>query len=241
MPHRFCFLAQIKDNEAVISGEEQHHLRRVLRLKQGVEVELIDGCGKRGLGVISELHSQHSVVTLNAPAIYEPPPNLRVELAIGALKHGTFDTLVAPLSELGVAKIHCFHQQGAPKSRLSEKSEQRWQRLLISAAKQCKRAWLAEVVTHDSLQDLELVWRQDQAIRVYLDPSSNHNLAELTPDNDHLQVVMGGEMGLASHEQKLLEDGGFRPMRISPFVLRATTAAVAAAAVLSHHIRVTGH
>ena len=118
---------------------------------------------------------------------------------------------------------------------------ERWQRILVQSAKQCKRAWLPQIAHYDSVAHLtmQLAANDDptttQKILLRGTPGDLALPRLLTARAGRVIVVAGGEKGLASAEEQALLDSGYQPASLGPFVLRAVTAAVAAAATMSLH------
>jgi RsmE family RNA methyltransferase len=73
--------------------------------------------------------------------------------------------------------------------------------------------------------------------KLVLDPEATLPLSlaltSMPPASRHLLILCGSEMGLSLSETRTLAASGFRPARLGLYILRAVTAAVAAAAVVT--------
>src|SRR4030042_1376762 len=92
---------QIRGESARLPPDEAHHLRHVLRLEAGSEVELIDGSGRTFKGIVVFRGPEVEIASLQsiaAPA--ESYPCLTLALAL--IKAGRFEWALQKATELGV-------------------------------------------------------------------------------------------------------------------------------------------
>lgn len=238
MGHRFRFIgARGGDGTWRLSGEEARHLGKVLRLDVGAEVEVTDGLGAWALGRVAQLRATEALIEEVGGAQVEPRPAAPLIMAIGALKPGGVDEILPALTELGVDRLWIFQQAETAKTRLSDKVVERWRRIVTQAVKQCKRSWVPELETFASLEAVaERAGALGPAVRVALAQGGTETLlARLAREGTETPVVVvcGGEKGLSPEEEETLRRAGFSEQRLGPHVLRAVTAAVAAAAVVA--------
>ena len=215
-----------------VSRIELEHVRKVLKLKVGDRVELMNGEGVVAEGPISEISSQSMLITAETEWRFAPP-KMNVALAIGALKPADFDETLPSLIELGVREIHVFQQEDTAGFRTSEKAQDRWKRIILSAVKQSKSAWLPNLCTHESLS-AALKALQSFETKIVLDVSGDSNFLEcLSAPAKSMVILIGGERGLSSSELNLCEGAHYQRVKMGGLVLRAKTAAQAAAALVS--------
>jgi 16S rRNA (uracil1498-N3)-methyltransferase len=244
--HRFRFLGE-KEPAArglgawLLGEDEARHAAKILRLQVGDEVEVTNGRGDWAVGRIAELKSSGGRVDAEVERS-DPRPPFALGVAVGALKPGDVDDVIPALAEMGVDHVRVFGQDGAAKARLAEKAQARWTRILEQAIKQCKRAWLPELAVFGSVDELIAATAGGAAKRIVLLPSADATLGELLAAGGSkaaaggaVELVIGGEQGFSEREEALLEAGGYRKAALGSYVLRANTAAVAAAAVAAEH------
>ena len=203
-----------------LAPEDQHHLERVLRLRSGDLLTVGDGAGRwRPCRFGNPVEPVGGVVSVAAPS-----PALAVGFAV--LKGGRSETIVQKLTELGVDRIVPFvaqrsvvHWDGAKLAR----QVQRWRRVAREAVMQCRRPWLPEVEPVRALGELDL---GGAALAV---PEGR----TLAAGEDFLLV--GPEGGWTEGELAAVD----RHVCLGPHIMRAETAAIAAAAVLA--ARRSGH
>ncbi|MXZ98267.1 MAG: 16S rRNA (uracil(1498)-N(3))-methyltransferase [Acidimicrobiaceae bacterium] len=197
----------------VLAGDDRHHLERVLRLRSGDLLTVGDGAGRWRPCRFGELvEPVGDVVEVAAPS-----PELAVGFAL--LKGGRSETVVQKLTELGVDRIVPFVAErsvvrwdGAKTARLLE----RRRRVVREAVMQCRRLWLPEVEPVRAFGDLDL-----------------GGTALAVPEGRTLAagenfVLVGPEGGWADAELAAVD----RQVCLGPHIMRAETAAIAAAALL---------
>jgi len=236
--HVYRFMGErVSPTEWRIQGDELHHLRKVLRLQIGTEVEICDGAGWSGAGTLTEIAASVALVAVARETFTEREMEARFGLAVGALKPSDIDDLIAPLTELGLGRISIFLQAGSDKGRLSERIVERWHRIAEAAVKQCKRAWLPEIRTYANLTELiaDHAAERPAGMLVALDPQGVKTLPEAahSASDKFVTVIIGSEKGLTEGDVSALRATSSQFCRLGRNILRARTAAIAAGAVLS--------
>jgi 16S rRNA (uracil1498-N3)-methyltransferase len=234
MAHRFRFLGRrLGPEQWELLPDEWHHLLKVLRLPVDSELEIADGAGHVALGRLTQVGKHEGEFQVEREDFYPAPaPAAQVTLAIGALKPQSADELLPYLIELGMDGIEVFASQSVDKNRMQDKVRERWDRIATAAMKQCKRPW-APVL--DWSESLDVLLNKARAFpnKIFLDPDGEHNLARWQPAQaGPTLAVIGSEKGLDADEVAALRREGFVGCRIEGSILRATTAAIASAALL---------
>ena len=246
MKHLYRFLAR-PDPEYpgkwLISKDEVHHLKKVLRLGNGDQAEYFDAEGSWGLGTI-EIKGSGKVWIVPGSCHHQESDSHSLSLGLGALRPGFIDDLLPLLTELGMHEIHIFLPEGVARSRFSPRARDRWERILISSARQCRQARIPSLHSWDSLAGL-LRYHEGKVIRgFFLHPGdgvtslarqlSSGLWQESCGHAGHTMALVGPEKGWSQWELKLLREARqFTQASMGPRVLRAFTAAVAAATLLA--------
>ena len=230
MKHVFRFLgARRPDGVWTLSSDDATHAKKVVRLARGDVCEVADGAGQwcRGSVAADSLHFE----IIPDQEFNEPPPSSPFILAMGALRFRVLDDVLPALVELGTDALHLFLQPGTESDRLNDKTMVRWQRIVAEATKQSKRAYLMSVVTHVSIQAL-IGTIPAGGTRLVLAVDAKASLAAVKLEGP-IVLVAGSEQGLSDGELETLQTAGFCGTRLARPVLRATTAALAGAAVVA--------
>lgn len=232
--HRFRFLAKQEDNSQwVIEEDELFHLRKVLRLKVGTEVEVFNTEGTWGFGFLKDISNQRAYVEVSrSETEKECLPRLAVGIAV--LQAQTMSDLLPCLVELGVDEVHIFSQRDSAKNRVSDKSLDRWNKIILSAMKQCKRA-RKPLLKHWGSMDSCLDFARAKFQDIYcLDADGKRSLSEVRISKERpIFLFIGSEKGLLQEELSLFKENKIESVTLGPNTLRAFTAAIAATSQLA--------
>ncbi len=228
-----------------LDEHEGHHLTRVFRLPEGAQVEALDGKGHsvvatlrlRGGQVYLEASGERTVSVEALPSSQTVP--VRFEMAI--LKGDAMEFAIEKAVELGVTTlcpVMTDHTVVQVKAKGPEVFQGRWQKIADQALKQCGRLTALEILPPTPLDEVvasnplsELVPRLwlEESIRERT-PLLNEWLAARDPVPEGLTVLIGPEGGWSVAEKDLLaRTAHTHPVSLGPLVLRAETAAIAAA------------
>ena len=208
-----------------LSEDDRHHLERVLRLRRGDPVTVGDGAGRWRPCRFG------AVIDPDGDVVAVAPPGVEVAVGFAVLKGGRSESVVQKLTELGVDRIAPFVAERSvvrwDEARAARQVE-RWRRVSREAVMQCRRLWLPRIDPVHDFGELDLA-------RAALAVSVGRTLA----DGENFLLV-GPEGGWADAELAAVP----AHVGLGPHIMRAETAAVAAAAVLgarrSGHLPVAG-
>ena len=204
---------------------ESNHATRVLRLKQGDEICLLDGVG---IGYHAKIKSTGKNVS---GIIKESLPDLgeninSVILAPALIKRDRFELMLEKATELGVNKIQPLTLDRCVKKTMNF---ERSQKIVISSAKQCYRSRFP--VLHEPIDMKKLLKNSDgQFISGLMD--ADKSLSELELDKN-VTVIIGPEGDFTENENGQMKNAGVLFFNLGERRLRAETAALNSLAVLN--------
>jgi 16S rRNA (uracil1498-N3)-methyltransferase len=212
VPH--VFVASVESPE--LAEEDRHHLERVLRTRVGEEVTVADGRGGWrvcAFGADGALEPTGEVEHRPAPA----PP---ITVAFALTKGEKPEVAVQKLTELGVDRIMPFAAARSVARWEGERAAKhvaRLRKVAREAAMQCRRAWLPQV---DEVVPF--------SVAAALPGACLADAGGAPPSLDRPVVLVGPEGGWSDDERA----AGLPAVSLGTHVLRAETAAIAAATVL---------
>jgi len=234
MARFFVRRENIQGTSATLAGQELDHLRRVLRLTVGDVVTLFDDAGWEHEAVICRLHAGQGELEIRRSSETGNESPLALTLALGLTKGEKMDFVVEKATELGAAKILPFTSNfTVPKlddKKIATRTE-RWRKIALSAAKQCGRGHMPEilplcefgqVVDNAGAHQLKLLfWEKETA-------QSLRQVHESNADLSAILIVIGPEGGFSGAEAELAQARDFHRVHLGRRILRAETAAVTA-------------
>lgn len=236
-------------------AEENHYLRRVLRLRGGEQLALLDGQGRlwtarlelvagRGrepqppaLAVLEQ--------PLAEPLLVQPPPRPALELAV-ALPRLDADGALRMACELGIDRFTPLQaaRSVVPPERVRA---QRLQAIVREAVEQCERLWLPQLAPEQvasqwfgsqlaeppcgAASELRLLATTRRPGLVLLE-----DLLQAHPEPgaalnvpQWIRLAIGPEGGWTGEEEDQAAAAGWLPVSLGDTILRTSTAAVLAA------------
>lgn len=239
---RFFFTASDRNGDEVrFSEAESRHIVKSLRLHVGSQIQLFDGTGLRYLAEISNVGRQVIARILTADADQQEERAI-LHLGQAMLKNAKMDFLVEKCTELGVATFTPFSSSRCQGKNDAEehggKRQQRWQRIVESACKQCSRPRPMELKETLSLAGLcSGLSPEPHTLRLlFWEEEKETSLHDLPPFSDYNQIhlLLGPEGGFSQEEVALAGQAGFHSISLGPRILRAETATVAAISIVRY-------
>jgi 16S rRNA (uracil1498-N3)-methyltransferase len=234
--HRFYLSQEVVNGGLILSeGDQLHHLKNVLRLKAGEEVEVFDGQGHEYLCQIRSVEQKQAFLQVKSPRAVALP---KFKLAMGCAipKQVKMDEIVDKLTQLGVDIIIPLITARVVGKR-KENSDvrlKRWRKIALSAAEQSQRSRIPEVMDIMSLAAF-LHFARDYKIKLIPTlAGSRTNLSETlnSSEKNSIAVLIGPEGDFSADEIGLALAAGFVPVSLGDLVLRVDTAAIATASYI---------
>jgi 16S rRNA (uracil1498-N3)-methyltransferase len=221
MNHRFYVPEGIEIGATVPLPQEERHHARVLRVREGEDVELFDSHGNNFLGRFSEA----GIEVLGEAANRE----LRtpISLAMSIIQPDKFELVLQKGTELGVhAFIPLITDRMELRIERVRGKEERWRKIVLEAVKQSGRSRIPQI--EPPVKFDEAIARAGRKILFDADapPPATDNRQPTT-------VFIGPEGGFSDRELALARECSAIFQRLGPRRLRAETAAVAAVCALT--------
>jgi len=224
----------IRDKEARLPAAEAHHLRNVLRLREGERVEVFDGKGNSWSGAVEFRGGEVFVCGLIHSR--RQPAAARLTLAMTLIKPARFEWALEKATELGVDEVLPLYTARS-EIRISDEKISgrlaRWDRITKEASKQCLRPDAPYV--RPPLEFGEFLSSEEYSIQnkiLFYEKSDNQWLPDRTDDVDTI-ICIGPEGGWTEDEIEFAKKSGCGVFGLGPRVLRAETAAISVLSVLS--------
>lgn len=214
---------------------ESHHLAKVMRQAIGDEVEVFDGKGVVTGAVVSEITRKGVVLDVAKVEQVSNENRSQVVIAASVAKGQRQDWLVSKCTEIGVDHIASVIFERTVKQPKGANAVERYNKLAITAAKQCGRAILPKISVNNGLEAVlgELKAEYPGSKMVFGGfGESAVPIGQAVGAKEAVIAFVGPEGGFTEEEMVFLKDFGVIEVSLTATVLRIETAAVAFAAVL---------
>lgn len=223
---------------AALPPEEARHLTRVLRLGPGDEVAVFDGRGREFQARVEEAGRDAVRLILLAPIEPAAEPRVPLTLVQAVLKGDSMDHAVRDATMLGAtAIVPVLSAHVAVKYRALEsgKALDRWRRVALASAKQCRRATLP-AIDEPRPFDAWLASPHEGLRLLLVEPSAPARPGSLRDDLNQppparLALIVGPEGGWAAAEVEAAVSAGCVPITLGGLTLRADAAPIVALAM----------
>lgn len=221
------FYAPDIEKTRVLPESDSQHCIRVLRMKSGDIIEVIDGKGFRFECQLLEAHPKRASVEILKKETIPLSWNNNITIAVAPTKHlDRMEWLVEKMTEVGVNNIIpllCRH------SERKEIKIERLEKIAISAMKQSLKTVLPQIWPMTPIKNLILEFKAEQKFIAYCDLSIPRLLLskEYKPNKDTI-ILIGPEGDFSKDEITFAIENGYKPISLGENRLRTETAALAA-------------
>lgn len=228
----------------IIVGEVAEQIHRVLRMRPGDPIILLDGLGYEYRGALHSYRKGDVWVDVGERIPVTTEARVSVTLYLSLLnKPDKYEWALQKCTELGAARFVPVVTERSVTHKFSETRRERWARIIREAAEQSGRAVIPVLDDPITMRDALAVEVQhfsaDSGDRhLSLMPEVGQNLTlrialssgTLTPAT--LSLLIGPEGGFTQAEVDSATSSGIIGVTLGPRILRAETAAVASLAVI---------
>lgn len=236
----FLFDTAIVPGQTVDLSPLSHQLSRVLRLKPGDQISLLDGTGFEYPTEIVALERDRARGLVRTRRSVDSEPAVCLTLYQCSLKADKFEWVLQKGTELGVAAFVPVISQRCvvrPAERLLKKYD-RWRAIIREAAEQSGRGRLPRLcdpssyddAVNDALGSRYLPW-EEAAVQAET-RGLGQAVARQGDALPSISLMIGPEGGLTADEASLARSAGWQLVTLGPRILRAETAALASVTIV---------
>lgn len=232
---RRIYVPLVSPGPITLNEREAHHVRDVLRLRDGEEVEVFDDAGTVGEGKL-RLDSAGAHVLVETVR-HAAAATITLTIASAIPKAARADWLVEKLSELGVDVFVPLETARSVVVPEGKNKLDRWARLATEAAKQSHRTGVMRIDPVTPLaRAMESALQAGEAWHLSTAPGSAPIATRLfssAASPRELTLFVGPEGGWTPEELDRFTNAGVPGVSLGGTILRIETAAIAAAALVA--------
>jgi len=209
-----------------ITGEDAHHIIRVLRLKKGEEIFVVVGRGERFKAEIQEFKPRKVIVRIKEKIKVSFEPRLSLSIAQSLPKGRKFEDVIKTCTELGVVEFFPIISERTIVKVRNEKIN-RWRRIAKEEAMVSKRDVIPEV--YDILDFYEFIkkWGTKYEKKfLFWELEKEKFLKDMEIKNEKIVALIGNEGGWSKKEVDMAREYGFVTLGLGNRILRAEVAPV---------------
>lgn len=233
MARRRFFVDEVRHGAAEITGDEAHHLTRVLRVEPGQRYEISDN-QRAFLAEVEEARKSRVLFRVLEP-VESPAAPVRITLVVALVKFERLEWMVEKATELGVEAIAPVESERSEKGLLqaAQKRVERWRKIARESSQQSRRTRMPEIADPIRFGAFSAA---DFELRYVLDEEASRPVLNTFPaersQQDRICLLVGPEGGWSDVERQRLRES-WTPVSLGPQILRTETACVAAIAIVT--------
>ena len=223
------FTENISDEQIVLTGEDAHHVSKVLRMKTGDELTVSDGKKYDYTCLIEAFSKDEVYLKIINKEENKTEPQVKIRLYQCLPKGDKFDFIVQKAVELGAVEIipviSRFCVAKANKNDF-EKKLVRYNKIAKEAAKQSQRGIIPTVSNIISFECAIKQVNGSESI-IFYEGGGERVSQILDKDTKEVNAFVGSEGGFSLEEIELAKENGVETATLGKLILRCETAAVA--------------
>ena len=226
--HRF-FLEKknILNDTIVIQGSDATHIRNVLRLHAGEEIEVFVGQGLLYLVRLEEVRSRSVKGKIVSSEKVDTESPLKIHLGQSLIKGNKFDVVLRKSVELCVQTITPLLTERTILKGDNNKKIPRWKKIIEESSKQCGISSIPQI--SETVTKLDAYFQQAKSSNLKLmfwEMEKEKGLKDIKPIDTprSVNVLIGPEGGFTLEEVEMARSYGFQTLGLGPRIFRAETA-----------------
>ncbi len=236
--HRFFVNREsIINNRVEITGDDAEQVRKVLRMKEGDEIAVLDGTGWEYRVQLDEIKKGYAAGEIKFKDFKSEDSKIKIILGQGMPKGDKMDFIVQKATELGIHEIVPLILERCI-VRIKDKDSgkiKRWQRIAKESAEQAMRRFIPSIHAVSDLKEFCNEYKDtDLKVILYEDEKKNglKDLLEVKKEIKTISIIVGPEGGLNKEEVETADFYGFVPAGLGQRILRTDTTALTALSIL---------
>jgi len=256
--HRFFVHPScLQDDVLVLQGDVVHQIKDVLRLQPGDTIVVLDDSGWEYLVRIDTVEQEQVHGQIQQKVLARSEPRAKITLYQSLLKGDKFEWVLQKGTELGVVEFVPTVSDRCVISSVDDVSKtkfERWQKIILEAAEQSRRGrlprlhppmLLPQACERARMADLAVMpWEEEERrslrsmltdwVPIPVKVQGKQTSVSRRPFSIH--VFIGPEGGFTTREVDQARRYSIVPVTLGARILRAETAALAAATVILYQL-----
>jgi len=220
------YTPEITDGRCTLSEEESKHCVRVLRLANGDNVTLIDGCGGYYEAKIEDANPKRCTIAVCQKIENYGQRNYHIHIALAPTKNiDRTEWFVEKAVEMGIDEITPLICQHSERTTVNI---DRLDKIILSAMKQSIKAYRPKLHQPVTFKQFVNAKRSGRKLIAHCIESDKVSLKSMIDSEKEYTVLIGPEGDFSPEEVDAAVKNGYRCVHLGPYRLRTETAGIAA-------------
>ena len=243
MHHFFVTPEQVRESHIYIEGSDVNHVKNVLRMKLGEELEICNGKDKKYLCEIEEMTSDYVCARILEELKADTELPSKLYLFQGLPKGDKMELIIQKAVELGVYEIVPVATKRAVvklDDKKASKKVERWNSIAEGGAKQSGRSFIPEVTSVMSYKEaLAYASKLDVVLIPYElaeGMAETKQIISAIEAGQSVGIFIGPEGGFETSEVESAIAIGAKAITLGKRILRTETAGLTTLSILMYHL-----
>ena len=223
------------DKISIDNKSKINHLRNVLRLSEGSELDVFDGEGNSSIFKIVSLEKKRILLEQIGDIEFQQPERINLKVVMPYIKKENLFFAIQKVTEIGVSNISLFRpdnfDQSIKKKDLSKINE----KALSIITQACEQNGSNIVPDFQIYEDLSAAIDHD-SFSIFFDLDATNVFQSIKSVEDSITLITGPESGFSKKEREFLNATTGHNISLGKNILRAETAPITALSVIKSNL-----
>ena len=223
------YVPSIENQKLELSELDSKHAIRVLRLKEGDDVTVMDGKGILAEGVIMDENMKKTKFKVNKADFYDPP--LKLILAFSPTKsNDRNEWIVEKGTELGMTDCYPIFTHHSERRKWNT---DRMHKIAVSAIKQSGNPWLPQLHEAQSFDNFTArIEFEGVKMMAHCGKAEKTRISDLANPLKNQMILIGPEGDFSTEEIEKATQHHFQFVELGDLTLRTETACITALSIM---------
>lgn len=233
-------------NIITITEEEVNHIKNVLRYKEGnkIETKIIGETLPQFLCEIINIEKTEIYCKIIEEMQQNAESSFYLHIIQGLPKSDKMEQIIEKGTELGVKEFTPLNLKRCI-TKIDTKEEkkkiERWQKIALTAAKQCKRNIIPKINSIHNVKNIFDILEEYDIVIIAYEEEKKQTLKKVLKEykknkNIKIAILIGPEGGLEKQEVEELIKKGAKAVSLGQRILRTETVAITLASILMYEL-----
>ena len=221
--------SKIENNSFKLSKSESSHFVKSLRGKKNDIIWLLNGNGIAYEARAEDLDNDFVSGKIISRTKNFGENKFKINLAISLLKGKRMEMIIEKATEFGVVNFFPLAMNRSIRKKINHS---RYQKIIISSAKQCGRSFFPVLHEVSTFNDWIEMYKNEENVVCHM--SSDRTIKQIIKSNiKNLNIIIGPEGDFSKEELILMDSYNFKKLNLGNRRLRAESAAMCAMVKIS--------
>ncbi|WP_159648546.1 RsmE family RNA methyltransferase [Erysipelothrix aquatica] len=214
-----------------LSQDQWNQCKKVLRMRKGDQIRIVDNNGR---GILAEFNNDDLTEIVEVESLEWKPKKRTLRLIASLIRSERLEWMIQKACECGVDEIVLYSADHGVVRDFGKRADRKLERLNLIAKEASEQSYRQHAIKVVNLIGKPEIKEYLSDLNVFADIGDQpHLLTVLTDEVSSVTAIVGPEGGFSLKERDYFKDIGFKEVSLGHNVLRAETASLYIANMLS--------